>query len=112
LTKIWCKIEEALLLTKSGRGTEPRRPTEALKPCAPEHFHLTLWAYGGVCRCQGIHAMFRTSLDESSQDHKEAVRLARMCRHVPVWAIVIGGFALLNLAAAVASILAVSPVNG
>jgi hypothetical protein len=56
--------------------------------------------------------MFRTSLDQSSLDHKEAVRLARMCRHVPVWAIVIGGFALLNLAAAVASILAVSPVNG
>ena len=56
--------------------------------------------------------MFRLSLDQSSQDHKEAVRLARMCRHVPVWAIVIGGFALLNLAAAVASILAVSPVNG
>ena len=56
--------------------------------------------------------MFRTSSDQSSLDHKEAVRLARMCRHVPVWAIVIGGFALLNLAAAVASILAVSPVNG
>ena len=53
--------------------------------------------------------MFRTSFDQSSLDHKEAVRLGR---HVPVWAIVIGGFALLNLAAAVASILAVSPVNG
>jgi hypothetical protein len=35
-----------------------------------------------------------------------------MCRHVPVAAIVIIGFALLNVASAVASILAVSPVNG
>jgi hypothetical protein len=56
--------------------------------------------------------MFRTALNESSRDHKEAVRLARMCRHVPVWAIVIVGFALTNLASAIASIVAVSPVNG
>ena len=56
--------------------------------------------------------MFHTALNQSTQDHREAVRLARMCRHVPVWAIVIGSFALLNLASAVASILAVSPLNG
>jgi hypothetical protein len=35
-----------------------------------------------------------------------------MCRHVPVGAIVIVGFALLNVASAIASILAVGPVNG
>ena len=46
------------------------------------------------------------------QDHQEAIRLARMCRHVPVWAFVIGAFALFNLASAVPSILAVSPMNG
>ena len=39
-------------------------------------------------------------------------RLARMCRHVPVGAIVFVGFALLNVASAIASILAVGPVNG
>jgi hypothetical protein len=60
----------------------------------------------------GLSAMSRTALKQISQDHQEAVRLARMCRHVPVGAIVIVGFALLNVASAVASILAVGPVNG
>jgi hypothetical protein len=61
---------------------------------------------------KGVPAMFRTALTQSSQDHKEAVRLSRMCRHLPVGAIVIVGFALLNLASAIASILAAGPVNG
>jgi len=56
--------------------------------------------------------MFHTAPNQSSEDHQEAVRLARMCRHVPLWAFFIGAFALLNLASAVASILAVSPMNG
>ena len=56
--------------------------------------------------------MFRTALNQTSHDHKQAVRLARMCRHVPLGAIVIVGFALLNVASAIAFILAVGPVNG
>jgi hypothetical protein len=49
--------------------------------------------------------MSRTALNQISQDHQEAVRLSRMSRHVPVGAIVIVGFALLNIASAIASIL-------
>lgn len=56
--------------------------------------------------------MFHTALNQGSQDHQEAVRLARMCRHFPMAGLVIVGFALLNLASAVASILAISPANG
>lgn len=79
---------------------------------APEHFRLTLPAYGiGITIAPGITAMFRTSLDQSSQEHQEGVRLARMCRHFPMAGLVIVGFALLNLASAVASILAISPAN-
>jgi hypothetical protein len=51
--------------------------------------------------------MFR----HSSQDHQEAVRLDRMCRHLPAAIIVLGSLAFLNVASAIASILAVSPVT-
>jgi hypothetical protein len=57
----------------------------------------------GVCRHgptagallgEGEHSA--TALNQISQDHREAVRLARMCHHVPVGATVIVGFALLE----------------
>jgi hypothetical protein len=73
----------------------------SVKPVRDELFILS----------EGVSAMFRIT-SPSSQDHEEAVCLARMCRHVPVGAIVIVGFALLNVASAIASILAVGSVNG
>jgi hypothetical protein len=77
-----------------------------VKRCAPEHTSFSVALLRGTHRFeQWVSPMSRTALNQISQDHQEAVRLSRMSRHVPVGAIVIVGFALLNIASAIASIL-------
>ncbi len=55
--------------------------------------------------------MFTRSPRQGSSDRKEALQLARQSRHIPLATLILGGFVLLNVMSAVASILAVSPVN-
>ncbi len=54
---------------------------------------------------------FTHSFGQPSSERKEARQLARQSRHLPLASLVVGGFVLLNLMSAVASIVAVSPVN-
>jgi hypothetical protein len=55
--------------------------------------------------------MFTRFPRQDSSDRKEALQLARQSRHIPLATLILGGFVLLNVMSAVASILAVSPVN-
>jgi hypothetical protein len=56
--------------------------------------------------------MFQSASGQRRQDHKEAVRLARMSHHIPYGGIIVMGFVLFNLLSVVSSILAMSQANG
>jgi hypothetical protein len=86
--------------------------------CAPDHIER---CGSGVASAQTVFAetpeqkvsaMFDTASCQRQQDHKEAVRLARMSHHIPYGGIIVVSFVLFNLLSVVSSILAIGPANG